>query len=291
MKKVKSLALPGENRMEHNLYKPGFGYLTKHIPKNQQRGHSFHWDEQYCNSEIFEQSWGPRPGPLEFIYNLTQNSKHPIVILNMGAGIGDFTVDLARIPDVIVHHVDFSKQGNKIAIEKIEASGTQDRALIHTLDNDLYLNKFIHSGKKADVVFLYGASGSNEPSDVAYKKTLELSSKALKKGGFIWHVTMIQPRLTNPSDTRIQDTLGDFPKPPGMVREILTNFGLITIKEEECERPDFHPLVPGGESINHLHLVYRGLFRKSNEALNFNFEFRNSVNKNWGNIWANFLKK
>ncbi|PCI20136.1 hypothetical protein COB64_02395 [Candidatus Wolfebacteria bacterium] len=285
-----SLALPNEKISEHNIYKPGFGYITDHISEDHQRGQIIHWDEQYKESDSFEESWKPRPGPLEFIYNLTKETTSPLIILNMGAGLGDFTSDLAHIPNTIVHHVDFSKQGNDIARRKAIDSQVMDNIEIHTIDNDGYLNQFINSGKKADVVFLYGASGSNEPNDIAYQKTLELSVSALKKKGYLWHVSMLQPRLVNSSDLRIQDTLGDFPKPPGMAKRILTNVGMQLIDEETSERPDFHPLVPGGDPKHHLHLVYRGLFVKTakneNERLKFKFGFRDSVSERWGDIWS-----
>jgi len=284
-----SLALPGENTSDHNIYKPGFGYLIDHIPENQQRGHSTHWNEQYGESDSFEESWKPRPGPLEFIYHLAQQSSTPLIILNMGAGLGDFTTDLARIPNTFVHHVDFSKQGNDIAQEKVDSAGVSTRTEIYTGDNNEYLKNFRESGKEAGVVFLYGASGSNEPSDTEYQKTLELSAGTLKPGGYLWHVTMIQPRLIDPSDTRIQDVLGDFPKPPGMAKKILENTGLHLIREEAQERPDLHPLVPGGEPTHHIHLAYRCLFVKSYTdgtlPPTIEFDFKNAVNPQWESIW------
>ena len=283
-----SLAMPGEKVSEHNIYKPGYGYITDHIPPNQQRGHQIHWDEQYAESTSFEKSWKPRPGALEFVYNLARQSDYPLVILNMGAGLGDFTVDLARIPNTMIHHVDFSQQGNEIAKQKVAVAQAQNQAKIHTMDNDTYLQEFIDSGERADIVFLYGASGSNEPSDTLYKKTLELSTSALQNGGYLWHVTMIQPRLIDRSDTSIQDTLGDFPKPPKMAKAILLETGLELVREETEERPDFHPLVPGEIPVHHIHLAYRALFvRPGNEDALFEFGFQGAINPNWKTIWKN----
>jgi hypothetical protein len=281
-----NLAREGENIFDHNIYRPGHGYVTDHIPKNQQRGHHTHWDEQYNESDSFEESWKPRPGVLEFVYNLSKESKDNLVILNMGAGLGDFTRDLARIPKTIIHHVDFSKQGNNIAKQKIISANLAEHVHIHTIDNNIYLEQFIKSSQRADVVFLYGASGSNEPNDSEYQKTLELSAHALKEGGYLWHVTMIQPRLLDSSDTRIQDTLGDFPKPPGMAKNILTKIGLSLVREETQERPDFHPLIPGQDPVHHLHLAYRGLFRKGSDEIEFDFDFQNAIGSEWGSVWG-----
>lgn len=290
-----SLALPGEKPSEHNIYKPGFGYITDHIPHDQQRGDSSHWDKQYENNSSFERSWKSRPGALEFVYNVSQNSDQKLIILNMGAGLGGFTADLARIPKTFVHHVDFSEQGNMIAMQKVSDPYLKNKAVVHTADNDTYLNEFIDSGKSADIIFLYGASGSNEPSDLGYQKTLELSARALKEGGYIWHVTMIQPRLVDISDTRIQDTLGDFPKPPGMAKSILLKQGLRLIKEEEQERSDYHPLVPGSDPVHHLHLVYRCLFVKTRKdkknTPDFVFGFQDAVNDGWESIWKKVCMK
>ncbi len=286
-----SLALEGENPLEHNFYKPGVGYITKHIPKSLQRGNTVHWDEQYKESESFDNSWKSRSGPLEFVYNLSLLSDKELIVINLGAGLGSFSVDLARIPNTTVHHVDFSKEGNIVARQKSIDSKVDCKIKIHTMDNDKYLKEFIASGMKADIIFLYGASGSNEPSDKKYAKTLDLSSKTLKDGGYLWHVTMIQPRLIDPLDTRIKDTLGDFPKPPGMAKEILINLGLNLVREEEQERPDFHPLVPKGEPIHHLHLAYRCLFvnSKNNKFKGINFDFQNAVSSEWNSIWNRLI--
>jgi len=279
-----SLAPKNGEVSKHNIYQPGLGYVIDHIPEYLKRNNFNHWDTQYGANESFENSWKPRTGPLEFIYNLTQNSAESIIILNMGAGLGDFTRDLAKIPGTFVYHVDFSQKGNDIANEKVLKNKLEERVEIHTCDNNVFLESFFSQNKKADVIFFYGASGSNEPSDVAYQETMSLAAKNLKATGYIWHVTLLQPRITDRYDFRIQDTLGDFPKAPGMPKKVLTEAGLILVQELTEDRPDKHPLEPGGEPIEHLHMVYRGLFTNNTSCLNkFPIGLKEAVDPDWIN--------
>ncbi len=275
-----SLAPPRGDVFKHNIYQPGVGYRTDHIPDGVRRNSGNHWDDQYQECTTFENSWKPRTGPLEFVSNLTKQKGLGVKVLNMGAGLGDFTVDLAAIPNVFVYHVDFSQQGNNVAHEKVVKKNLQDRVEIHTTDNDIFLQEFYQNQNLADIIFFYGASGSNEPSDIAYAKTMKLASRALNNSGFVWHVTLLQPRLDNFNDFRIQDVLGDFPKAPNMPRKVMTDAGLILVREMTEERPDFHPLEPGGNPVEHLHMVYRGLFKKPH-ALDVPFSFKDALNSSW----------
>lgn len=248
--------------LEHNMYVPGHGYLIDHIPVNQQRGNSAHWDDQYTESGDFENSWKPRSGPIQFVERLAHQTSDILNIINLGAGLGDFSVDLAKIPNTYVYHVDFSETGNRVARQKIQNANVEDAVEIITSDNNIFLQNFLEQGKRADVVFLYGASGSNEPSDIEYGKTLELCAAVLKEGGFLWSVGMLQPRLIDPLDIRVPDVLGDFPKAPGLATRFLEKAGMVLIRETIEPRPDFHPLVPGGPAMHHIHLAGRALYMK-----------------------------
>jgi len=284
-----SLAPPNGEVLKHSIYEPGFGYITDHIPDNLKRDDFGHWDTQYGANESFENSWKPRTGPLEFIYNLSQNSTEQITIFNMGAGLGDFTRDLAKVPRTFIHHVDFSQQGNNLAIEKVRENNLEGNVQIHTSDNNVFLQDSFDQNKKADVIFFYGASGSNEPSDIAYQETMSLAAKNLKLGGYIWHVTLLQPMIADKNDLRILDILGDFPKAPGMPKKVLTEAGLTLVKELVEERPARHPLELGGEPLDHLHMAYRGLFTNDINRMNkFSIGLKEAVDPDWISIWNSF---
>lgn len=283
------LAGPNKNAFQHNIYVAEYGYVTDHILPNEDRSNPEHWDAQFQDSEIFKQAWKPRPGPLELVDNLARQKRRFFRIVNLGAGLGDFTADLARIPNVSVVHVDFSQQANRVAQINIERSGVSERVKIVTAANLVYLQQCIHEGITFDMVFIYGGLAENTPMEQDIEETIRLATDVLTQGGYLWYVGLVQPFLQGEGNRTATDILGEYPAKPGLLREILDQLpNMYLIKENIGPRPDKHPLQPGGDSIDHMHIVQRALMVKKIGGKippTPNFDFKNAVDSNWPSTW------
>ncbi len=263
------LVPPGENASQHNVYVEGHGYLIDHLGDMHRRNSPDHWNAQFENAEAFRESWKPRQGPLALIdaliaQRLEQGSAEPLVILNMGAGLGDFTVDLARRQNVKVVHVDFSERANQVAQQNVDNAGVNVRVQIITAENGDFLRKFKAEGRQADVIFFYGGLVENTPLEADIEKTFASGVEALADGGYMWVVALEQPFLLGLGDRTATDIPGEFPHRPWLVYDMVAKQpGMNLVREERGERPDKHPLKPGKEPQDHMHIVYRGLFVKA----------------------------
>jgi ubiquinone/menaquinone biosynthesis C-methylase UbiE len=261
-----------------NIYVEGYGYTTNHVPPELDRSNPRHWDAQYIyNAEAFHTAWQPRHGPLEFVYNLASEYKgKPFEVLNLGGGIGDFSVNLSQLPGVHVTHVDFSEQANHIAQENIRAVGNPEQATVVTMDNEEYLNLLAKQEQKVDFIFLYGVT-ENIPEIATIRSLFTAVNYVLKEGGHLWYVGLQQPFLSDHSRTETTDILGEYPVKPDIVREIVEALPDMQLIREEIEsRPDKHPLVPEAPPVEHLHTIHRAVFRKG-EGITPEFGFKDPI--------------
>lgn len=288
------LARPGENASEHNVYISGHGYLVDHIPLEARRDLPSHWDDQFQNIEVFQASWHPRPGPLEFVYNLTQLRKkdglsEPMRILNLGGGYGDFTVNLAQIPGTIVTHVDFSQRANDITWSLVQNFNVVDRVEVVKADNREYLRRLIDEKQTVDFIFIYGGLAENTPLEKDIEDTLLLSTQVLNPGGYLWYVVLEQPFLEGNGDRTATDVFGEYPCRPGLIRDTVNRIpGMYLVRDVSGPRPDNHPLVAGGGPEDHMHIVYRGLFAKQIDGRPIetpNFDFKDALRPDWPQVW------
>lgn len=292
------LAPPGENASDHNVFVEGYGYLDDHIPSDQRRNRPEHWDEQFQQTEAFQKSWQPRHGPLELIDNLARKKQgdESFFVANMGAGLGDFTVNLAQIPKVHVAHVDFSPQANQIATELITQKDVDNKVEVVTATNINYLKHLLREGLSPDFIFLYGGLGENTPQEKTIERTLKLAAKALKPGGHIWYVGLVQPFLEEShNDLVAADILGEYPTRPDLIDEIMKKMlDMYQVGKEIGERPDKHPLLPGGPSQDHLHIILRALYAKTkdgNRVTTPHFGFKDAVDPGWGERWQKITSR
>ena len=214
----------------NNVYVREHGYLNDHVsalsPKdlNLYRDDSDHWNKQFENPEAFKKAWKPRFGHLELVYNLAQQKEgeDPFTVVSLGAGLGDFTVDLARIPNIQVTHVDFSEKANEVARKRAEEHVVLDRVEIVTNTNIAFLTDLTNRSVQVDFIFIYGGLGENTPLEAKIEETLTLATRVLKPGGHLWHVGLEQPFLLGKGDFRAQDILGEYPVRPGLIGEVFT---------------------------------------------------------------------
>jgi hypothetical protein len=204
----------------------------------------------------------------------------------MGGGIGDFTVDLARIPHVQVVHVDFSAQANEITEQRLKDNRIKpERVPIVTMDHKSFLQLCVGSNISLNFIFFYGGLTDNLPKETDSAEILDLAVQVLTPGGYIWYVGLQQPAIGDPSNTKYADILGEYACRPNLVPEILSQYeDMYLLGEETSDRPDHHRLVPGGEPEDHLHRIQRVLFGKSiNGEKPFVplFGFKDAVDPNW----------
>jgi len=217
-----------------------------------------------------------------------------MTILNLGGGYGDFTVNLAQIPKTAVGHVDFSQSANKVASELVEKNHLTANTEIITSDNREYLRQLINLGQHVDMIFIYGGLAENTPFESDIEEILQLATLSLNPGGYLWYVGLEQPLLRDAEDRIATDILGEYPSKPGLIREIvLKTPSMYLVRDINGEiRPDNHPLVIGGTSEDHTHVVYRGLFIKENIdgslPVTPDFGFKNAVNPNWPSVFEGF---
>lgn len=299
-----------------NVYMEDYGYITdpQLINPDNRRDNAIHWDKIFKDSVAFQESWKPRPGPLELVYNLSRQNneqgigRQPYKILNMGAGLGDFSVDLARLPGVQVTHVDFSEQANSVARKRAKQYDVLDRSMqIVTAENRAFLTRMIAEGQTADMVFYYGGLGENTPLEEDIEASIVLGSKVLGEGGYLWYVGLQNEFLNRPENRSKAnmdrfhqvfpsgggfptDILGEFPPRPGLIRSAIESIpGMYIVKEENGPRPDKHPLKPGGISEDHIHDAHRLLAAKRIKGVDVatpDFGFKDAANpKDWEVIW------
>lgn len=293
-----ALAPPGEDASAHNVYVDGVGYVTDHINvlhpgEFHRRDVPHHWNEQFGRDpEGFSLSWKPRPGPLELIDNLSSASREgPYTVLNMGAGLGDFTTNLAQIPGVTkVYHVDFSEEANRIAAKRAKQFGVEGKIAFVTLDNQAFLTQFLAEGHQPDAIFLYGGFNENIPRIEDIQNTAGKATNVLKPGGVLWYVGLRQPFLDGKQDRTAIDILGEYPDKDGVINDaMLTNPEMRLVKEVVGERPDNHTLVPGGPRVKHMHVIHRALYVKAIDGETPKipeFGFSDAIDKDaWENRW------
>lgn len=288
-----SIVLHGEN-----VYTPGIGYETDHIPPISRRDTSDHWNAQFAHPEEFRKSWKPRSGPVELVYTLAQEhfekTGKPYCVVNMGGGIGDFTADLARIPNVQVIHVDFSEQANVVASQLLQDNNIPpEKVSIVNADHKTFLQTCKHSNISPDFIFFYGGLTDNLPKERDTAEILDLAVNVLSPGGFLWYVGLQQPAIDDPTNTKYADILGEYAARPNLVPEILFQYdNMYLLAEETSDRPDHHRLHPDKEPEDHLHSVQRALFGKSTDGeVPFipKFGFKDAVDPNWETRWKQLL--
>lgn len=296
------LAPPGENASDHNVYVEGVGYITDHIDDlhpgaRHRRDDARHWDEQFSrDAEGFSLSWKPRPGPLELIDSLSVNQTQEgddgtYTVLNMGAGLGDFTVNLAQLPGVTnVYHVDFSKEANKIAIERARHHRVANKVTFMSSDNHEFLTQYKAEGRQADAIFFYGGFNDNIPGIADIQAIANIATTVLKPGGVLWYVGLRQPFLDGTEDRTAIDILGEYPVKNAVINTaILANDQMRLVKEVVGNRPDNHTLVPGGPRVDHMHVIHRALYIKAIDGETPQipeFGFSDAIHKDaWENRW------
>lgn len=260
-----SLALPGQNASDHNVYVMGYGYLDDHILDEDRRDLPEHWDGQYERPEGLEKAWPPRPGPRALVLELA--SQNPIRLFrvgNFGAGTGDFTLYLVQAREnIFVTHVDFSTTANGRAKKKFEAAEISHRVAVITDDNRSALERLLKNKENLDFIFFYGGLADNTPLERDTEETLKLGVAVLRPGGYLWYVGLEQPMLLDWSTRRATDIKGEYPSRPGFVEEtLLSVIGIHLVGFERGERPDTHQLIRNGPDVDHIHQTYRGLFVK-----------------------------
>lgn len=280
------IVLPGGN-----FFRPGQGYLTEHIPVHLRRDLPDHWDGLLTDNAPFEKSWKPRSGPLELIFNLAKcNGNKRFSVLNMGGGTGDFTIDLARIPNVFVTHVDFSLTANRIASGKISTFGLDKKVKVVTADNKEFLKK-LASKEQADFVFFYGSVAENLPNEKDVVDTLLAGAQCIKDGGCVYQVMLVQPRITDPRDERATDIMGEYPARITLISEMLSQHPELHLVQEDINsRPDSHPLEQGGVSVPHMHVIQRILLVKNSNGKHIpKFGFKDALSPNWPETWRGII--
>lgn len=284
----------GENASDHNVWIEGYGFLTDHVPDNQRRDFADHWDMQYENEEAFEKAWLPSHGPLGLVYQLSlhrQDTDRAYTILNMGAGLGNLTVDLARIPGVHVTHVDISRRANEVARRKLDLFGVGENATVVTGDNGRFLQNEITVGRSPDFIFFYGSLVDNIPLLQEVEDLLNLTVRTLRPGGYLWYVGLQQPFLDGKGDRSATDILGEYTVKPGSLTRLVEQYqDMYLVKEIIGARPDNHPLVPGGENVLHQHVIHRALYGKTKDGARLDtppFDFKESLVPHWPGIWEN----
>ena len=282
----------GENASDHNVWIEGYGFLTDHVPDNQRRDFADHWDMQYENEEAFEKAWPPSHGPLGLVYQLSlhrQDTDRDYTILNMGAGLGNLTVDLARIPGVHVTHVDISRRANEVARRKIDLFGVAEKAMVVTEDSGSFLGKESAASRSPDFIFFYGSLNDNIPLLRDIEALLGLAVRTLRSGGYLWYVGLQQPFLEGAGDRTATDVLGEYTVKPGAITSMIEQHqDMYLVKEVAGARSDVHPLIPGGEDVEHQHVVHRALYAKKEDGSKLDtppFEFKESVIPGWSVIW------
>lgn len=276
-----------------NVYTPGKGYETDHILPIHRRDRPEHWNGQFQNAEAFSKEWKPRPGPLELIHNLAQRRSR-LHVLNMGAGLGDFTVNLAQIPNVQVLHVDFSERANEVARANVIKFGVERTATVLTADHRVVMRAARERNLYPDVIFFYGGLTDNIPKEETSAEILRLAAEVVHPEGLIWYVGLQQPAIIDPTDMRAIDIEGEYPTRPGFVSEVLEHAGMVLVKEDIGPRPDNHPLIPGGPSEEHMHIVHRALYYRPTPGVEMNvpdFGFKDAVDPNWGAIWQSITAR
>ena len=266
------LARDGEKPSEHNIYVEGVGYLTDQIDPNQNRASKDHWNKQFLNPEKFQESWKPRKGPLDLVNELRKlEPDKPFRILSLGAGLGDFTVDLAKLGDnIVVTHVDFSKQANKIARLRVKKYEVSDKVKVITATNMAVLDRMTRAEETVDFIFVYGGLPDNTPGLETTETTFKKADHVLKEGGYLWFVGLVQPFLLGKGDQRAIDIGGEYPSHPDVIEGIFRRIpGWHVVKKEVGERYplDNHPITPGGEAVKHVHIIERMLIMKSEGVL------------------------
>lgn len=283
-----------DNASKHNVWVRNHGYLTDYVkPDDRRDDPKEHWDPQYQNSEAFREAWKPRPGLSELVFKLAQKQTGTYKVLNLGAGLGDFTCDLARIPNAQVTHVDFSEQANNVAQKRIDKFGLSNRVQVITETNLSHLKKLKEQNQQADFIFFYGSLGENTPLEDDIKVTLEAAAAVLKPGGRLWYVGLEQPFLSGEGDTHVTDIIGEWPTRPGFISEALAGSGMVAVKEETGDRPDNHPLKAGGVPEDHFHSAYRSLWVKPEEdgsiPVTPEFGFKEAVDPQWQETWQQLI--
>lgn len=297
------LAPDGTNASDHNIYKEGYGYQTDFIDPLHpdilhRRDDPQHWNEQFStDAEGFSLSWKPRPGPLEFIDKLSvakqqqETGNDKFTLLNLGAGLGDFTTNLAQLPGVSeVIHVDFAAKANEIAAKRAEKYGVANKIHFATAENKAFLEQFATGGRQADAIFFYGGFTENIPTIADIQEITRLATEVLKPGGVLWYVGLRQPFLDGNGDRTAIDILGEYPVKDGVVNAaMLANPQIRLVKEVVGERPDNHILEPGGPRVNHMHVIHRALYAKAIDGIIPeipDFGFSDAVNKKaWEDRW------
>jgi hypothetical protein len=285
----------GENASDHNVWVADYGFLTDHIPVAQRRDLASHWDMQYEHDTAFG-AWQPRHGPVELVYQLsarTRNATSDFTVFNLGGGLGGLTVDLARVPGVRVIHVDISRQGNAVARRKIAGSGLGDKTEVVTADHEEFLRAAIAEGMQPDFIFFYGSLSNDLPLLRQVEDLLVLATQALSPGAYLWYVGLQEPFLAGRGVRAATDVLGEYTVPPGIITSLVEQQpGMYLVREEAGARPDRHPLVPGGEPVDHLHIVHRALYAKDIGGVRFDtprFGFKDSVLPDWPRIWTSMV--
>lgn len=206
-------------------------------------------------------------------------------IVNLSAGLGDFTADLARIPNIFVVHIDFSQRANRVAQENIRQSGVLKRVEIVTAVNLAYLQRCINKNIVFNMVFIYGGLAENTPLEQDAEEAIRLTTDVLTAGGYLWFVGLVQPFLQGQGNQTATDILGAYPIKPGLLPEVLDQLANVyLVKEDIGPRSDKHPLQPGRESIDHMHIVQRPLLVKKIDGEippTPNFDLKNVVDPNW----------
>lgn len=286
-----------ENASDHNVWVDSYGFLTDHVPDEQRRDFADHWDMQYENHKEFEKSWQPSHGPIGLVYQLAlqrQDTHSDYIVFNMGAGLGNLTVDLARIPGVHVVHVDISHRANEVTQRKIDLFGVGEKTTVVTADSGKFLRAENAAGKSPDFIFFYGSLSDNIPLMQEVENLLELTVRTLRPGGYLWYVGLLQPFLEGTGDRTATDILGEYTlKPDTITYMVEQQQDMYLVKETSGPRPDDHPLIPGGESVKHMHVIHRALYGKKENGAQLDtppFEFKESVVPNWTQIWGKIAR-
>ena len=288
-----------------NIYVKDWGYFNSEdvpelIAPEEDRSRAKHWNGQFTDPEAFRESWKPRPGPLELVYNLVQQKKElegtvcEFKVLNLGGGLGDFTVDLARV-GAFITQVDFSKNANLVTSKRTEECKVSSQVETITASNLAALDEFDRKKEKFDMVFIYGGLSDNMPHIADIAVNLQAATKVMQPGGHLWYVGLEQPFLKGTGDKTATDIVGEYPCKPDLIKELLTNEqGIHLVDEIRGQRPDRHPLISGGESEDHTHIIWRGLFARELDDGTLpetpEFNFKNAVGPNWDKIWNELTK-
>lgn len=286
-----------ENASDYNVWVEGYGFLIDHVPDEQRRDFADHWDMQYEAADKFK-DWITTPGPIALVYQLAVQRPDPereFTVLNMGAGLGDLTVGLAHIPGVHVTHVDISRRANEVALYKLEKLGLSGKATVVTDDSTKFLLKENAVGRSPDFIFFYGSLSDNIPLLQDVEDLLDLTVRTLRPGGYLWYVGLLQPFLEGKGDRSAIDILGEYTVKPGAITEMMKRHeDMYLVKEVDREiRPDNHPLIPGGESVKHQHVVHRALYGKKKDGVRLDtppFEFKKSAVPDWTQIWEEIAR-